>query len=580
MIEVKRNMMDRMVAAFSPERGLKRMAARASLAAATAMTAPRGGAPTDPAGRLWGRGGYKGAHSDRRQTRGWFARARSANADVLGDQKTMVARGRDATMNMPLATAAVERPITFAVGSGLMAIPDFDAERLGIADDEAQKLASQVSADYDEYMSSTDPDAERSATGYGLQDVILRSVLEAGDVLQVRVMPQNQVGRSHETAWKLYEADRILSPFGHNEGERIAQGQDGAGNVCAGGVEVDDFGAPIAFHVLKQPPQAFGFTTMQGRLAGDTIRILAWGDNSKLPTAQLIMQKRRAEQFRGVSILAPVMEVLRQVSDLTEAELFAAVLQAMIAIVYKSPGAQAMPEPQYGEGTREPAQAGLDVPTNPMANYRLEAGTILEIDSEAGATPWATSRPNNAFDPFFMTLAKQIAAAIEVPLEILLLAFTASYSASRGALEVFYIRVRKWREWLASHAETPRYQAWLYEQVAKGAYPQMKGFLANDRLRGLWSRVRFRGDGKISLDPARESIGYEKREAHAWQTGAEITAELTGGDYDANVRRRVGEFKRFVDGGLPIPNAVGGGATPPPLNEPSGASRADNPEKV
>jgi hypothetical protein len=58
MIEIRPNVMDRMVAAFSPERGLKRMAARASLAAATALTAPRGGSPTDP-GAIWGRGGYK-----------------------------------------------------------------------------------------------------------------------------------------------------------------------------------------------------------------------------------------------------------------------------------------------------------------------------------------------------------------------------------------------------------------------------------------------------------------------------------------------------------------------------------------
>jgi hypothetical protein len=45
----------------------------------------------------------------------------------------------------------------------------------------------------------------------------------------------------------------------------------------------------------------------------------------------------------------------------------------------------------------------------------------------------------------------------------------------------------------------------------------------------------------------------------AGTTGAQITAELNGGDYDANVTARIAEHQRFVDGGLPIPNVVGGG---------------------
>jgi hypothetical protein len=48
-------------------------------------------------------------------------------------------------------------------------------------------------------------------------------------------------------------------------------------------------------------------------------------------------------------------------------------------------------------------------------------GTVLEIDSEAGAEMKSPGRPNPAFDPFFTAMAKQIAAAIEIPLEVLML---------------------------------------------------------------------------------------------------------------------------------------------------------------
>lgn len=565
MIEVRPTLMDRMVSAVSPERGLKRMAARASLKAATALTSK---APTEPGGRYFGRGGYNGASSGRRQTRNWFARLHSANADYVGGKDTIVARSRDAAMNLPLGAAAIERPVAFTVGTGLMAMPDIDPEAVGLAPEELSRITARIAADYDDYMASTDPDAERTATGYGLQEIMLRGVLESGDMLQLRVMPEDQPGRRHATAWKLYEGDWIVSPLGHVEGEILGSGE-GAGNVCVAGVEMDDYCAPIAFHVLKKDPGTF-----RARQAGDTVRIPAWGNETDLPSAIHVMAKRRAAQTRGVPVLAPVLETLKQISDLTEAELFAAVLTAMLAIVYKSPGATALPEPDYGAGSDDPeaiVQGGLQDVDGARGDYRFEAGSVMEIDSDGEVDMKSPGRPNPAFDPFFMGMARQLSAAIEVPVEVLLLHFLSSYTASRAAFETFYQMVRRRREWLASHSETPRYRAWLYEQVARGRY-RLAGFLTDANKRAAWSRVRFRGDGKISMDPAREAKAHEVHEAHAWKTGAEITAELTGGDYDANVRTRIAEHQRFVDGGLPIPNAVGGGAAPADESNSKGSS--------
>jgi len=550
VIEVRNNLMDRMVAAVSPERGLKRMAARATLAAATSLSS--GGSPTEPGGRLFGRGSYNAANSSRRQTRNWFARPRSANADYIGGQKTLVGRSIDAWENMPMGTAAIERRVTFTIGTGLMAIPEIDAAAVGVAPDQVAAIAARIATDYDEYMASTDPDAERTSTGYGLQDVIYRGALLGGDILQVRVMPESQPGRRSSTSWKLYEAHWIVSPMGHLEGEVLTSGE-GAGNVCVAGVEMDAYSAPVAFHVLKKDPGSFGY-----RMVDDTVRIPAWGEKTDLPTAVHIMIKLRAAQARGVPLLAPVLETLKQVSDLTEAELFAAVLTAMLAIIYKSPGAEAMPEPEYGTDPIVTGQEGYDPTPAARSDYRMEAGTTWEIDSDAEVDMKSPGRPNPAFDPFFMGLMRQLSAAIETPVEVLLLHFLSSYTASRAAFETFYTLVRKSREWLASHSESPRYRAWLFEQVARGRY-KLPGFLADADKRAAWGKVRFRGDGKISMDPAREAKALEIHEAHGWRTGQEITAELTGGDYDANVTRRGLEHARFIELGLPIPNVVGGG---------------------
>lgn len=550
------NLIDRAVSYVSPKAGMQRMAARASMAAASAMAASPVVGNGGPIGRLTGPSGYDAGRSGSKGLRGLFRRPRSANADFIGGQKTLIGASRYATMNMPLATAAVERPIEFTIGTGLMAIPDVDAEEVGLTPEQLAPITKRLRVDYDEYMASMDPDAEQSATGYVTQEIIMRGVLEGGDQLLVRVMPESQRGRRSTTAWKQYEADWIVSPSGHVEGEGLASGPY-AGNICIAGVVQDGFGAPIAFSLLKRDPGTFS-----GRTVDDTVFIPAWGDKTGLPTAFLVLKKRRAGQTRGVPFLAPVLDIVQKVSTLTRAEAYAAVMTAMIAVIYKSPGAQALPEPDYqtpGEGAIvDGGMQAVDAPRE----YPFEEGSIFEIDSEGDVDVKSPGRPNPAFDPFFLGLARQIGAGTGIPVEVLMLHFLSSYTASRAAFESLYqILVRPRREWLGGQCEAIRYACWVYEQVARGRY-RLPGFLSDENKRAAWTRVRFRGDGKLSMDPGREAKALEVHEAHGWSTGAQITAELNGGDYDANVTTRIAEHARFVEGGLPIPNAVGGGAAP------------------
>lgn len=551
------NLIDRAVAAVSPRRGAQRLAARAALRAGSAIMA--GAPPVQPGGILSPRGGFHAGHKERRGLRGWIARLRSANQDNA-QLNNVVAYSRDAAMNMPMGTAAIERPITFTIGTGLMAIPEIEGKAVGLSDDAAAALNRQIASDYDEYMSSTDPDAERTATGYELQEIVMRGVLESGDIAALRCWPEDQIGRMAFTSWRLVEADRIVSPLGHIDGGRLG----GTGNVCIAGVEVDDYHAPVALHILKQAPDSYG--GRGSRVANDTVRIPLWGETSGLPTSLHVMSRKRPEQSRGVPLLAPVIEVLGQISTLTQSELFAAVMTSTLAIIYKSPGATSMPEADYGAADEEArlvtGGGAYEGAGDRGGNIRLEPGAVLEIDNDAEVDMKSPGRPNPAFDPFFQALVRQISAAIEVPFEVLMLHFISSYSASRAALEVFYLTVQRRRGWMESHWCAPGYRTWLHEQVVRGVY-KMPGFLTNPARRQAWSKVRHRGDGKISLDPAREAKALEVHEAHGWSTGAQITAALNGGDYDSNITARIAEHKRFVDGGLPIPNANGGGTAPP-----------------
>lgn len=549
-VRVQPTLIDRAVALVNPAAGVARVKARAQMAAASAMFG----------GGVTGGGGYRGGQVERGKRRGWFARSRSANADTLPGADRLRAESRDAAMNQPIATAAINRDTTFAIGTGLMAIPTVDGEALGLTDEETAAWNRRISADFDAYMASRDVDAERSATGYGLQAVSYRGVQTSGDILKLRVMPEDQPGRVVQTAWKLIEADRLRNPPGVGDGARDSR----TGNRIAGGVELDDYGAPIAYHVLKQHP---GDLLGVGALNPTPERIEAWDRDLNLPRVVHVYRKDRPEQVRGVGMLATVLEQLRMISDLTDAELFASVMSAMIAVVYKSPGAGPMPEPDFGDaeagagGDGADGVGGYDVPP-PANEYRFEAGSVMEIDSEADVEIKSPGRPNSAFDPFFQAIVRQIGAATGLPFGVLMLMFNSSYTASKAELETLYLKVRVDRYWFGGIDCLPTYECFLAEKVASGAY-DMPGFFADLRLRAAWMGANWRGDGKISLNIAQEANGLKIQQDNGWKTGEEITAELTGGSFHENVRKRGAEHRAWVAEGLPVAVSPGTPAETP-----------------
>ncbi|MET0375607.1 MAG: phage portal protein [Rhizorhabdus sp.] len=556
-VTVTPNLIDRAVAFVSPAAGAARLAARTQLAVGAAMVS-RGG------------GGYRGAQPDRAKRRGILARARSANADILPGIERRRAAERDAAMNQPIATAALNRMTTFVIGTGLMAIPAVDGEALGLTAEQADEWDRRLARDFDAYMSSKDVDAERKSTGYGLQAVAYRGTATSGDILKLRVMPDDQPGRVMATAWKLIEADRLVNPPGVADGDV----DPATGNRIEGGVETDGLGCAVAYHVLRQHP---GDLVVRAGVNLRPVRIEAWDRDLDLPRVVHIAKRERPEQVRGVGMLATVLEPLRMISDASDAELYATVLSAMIAVVYKSPGATPMPQPDYGEedGEGGPGMGHNGSPAmEPAPNdYRFEAGTTLEIDSDSDVEIKSPGRPNSAFDPFFQAVVRQIGAAIGVPAGVLMLMFNSSYTASKAELEALYQLVRVERAWAGEDDCRSTFVCFVAEKVARGDY-LMPGFFSNPAVRAAWTGGDWRGDGKISLNPAQEANGFKIQQDNGWKTGEQITAELTGGSFRENIRKRGSEHRAWLDEGLPV--AMTAGAPSAPANDDGAKKKGDD----
>ena len=173
-----------------------------------------------------------------------------------------------------------------------------------------------------------------------------------------------------------------------------------------------------------------------------------------------------------------------------------------------------------------------------------------------------------------MSILRQIGVALEIPLELLIMHFTASYSASRAALEQAWKFFRSRREFLVAKFCMPVYEAWLTESVQLGRVAA-PGFLDGDpSIRAAYLGCTWTGPAKGHIQPHQEIKG----EAEAYDLGIksldEITAEATGRNWEQVQAQRVKEMRQMAKDAATVPTL--GRQT---RDAPSDPEDADRPEQ-
>ena len=238
-------------------------------------------------------------------------------------------------------------------------------------------------------------------------------------------------------------------------------------------------------------------------------------------------------------MLAPVIEALKQLSRYSEAELMAAVVSGMFTVFVKSN----TPDSPLATAFNPAMQVDKD----PNA-YEMGNGSIVALDEGEEVQIADPSRPNPNFDPFVIAICRQIGAALEIPYELLVKNFTASYSASRASLLEAWKMFRMRREWLVGNFCQPIYEEWLTEAVLKGRV-QAPGFFDDPAIRAAWCGAEWFGDAQGQLDPLKEANAAKVRVDEGFSTREREAAELTGMKYDqVHAVRKREEAMRREDG--------------------------------
>lgn len=517
---MKKTLIDGVVEYFSPQTAVRRYKARALI------------------GAFEKTGGYNGASRSRTALGAYNPITGDVNDDTIMDLPMLRARSRDLVRNAPIAGGAVNTMVTYVVGTGLTLRSSIQGTRLGLATGEAGIWQDDVNERFIDWAESTDCDAERGLNFYGIQALAFRSMLESGDVFIL--LAQAERGGRQRPVVQLIESDRVC-----NQDSK----RDTASLIA--GIEIDGMGAPVAYQICNQHPTAWKPDTKRTWVRRD-----AFGAETGRRNVIHLYDRKRPGQVRGVPILAPVIEPLKQLARYTEAELQAAVISGAFAIFLKmDPNAFAdlfddTGRKQYMDSASKWNGAYPDSTLNgPGKAVNLLPGEEVDVSNPG--------RPNSEFDPFVKAILAQVGCELGLPLDVLTKTYEASYSAARAALldawRVFRVR----REFLGDYFCQPVYENWLANEIAAGNI-QARGFFEDPLIRHYWSQAVWIGDSAGSIDPLKETQAAKQRVDMGISTLDSESIQYDGISWWGKHVARSNEHRMRVGAGLEppvLPNA-------------------------
>ncbi|WP_443191395.1 phage portal protein [Pseudomonas indica] len=484
---------------------------------------------------------WRGASRVLRSMVSWLPGLGSPRRDLSEpERKVLVGRSRDAYRNHLIGRAAILRNRTSVVGTGLICRPQVDWEALGITEEEGEQLNVLLDREWTLWAENpAECDAEATLNHYQLQALAFVSALLGGDSFAV-TPTIDRPGTVYSTRVQLIETDRVSTPRGQIDSLTLVQG-----------VEIDAYGAPVAFHICNGYPDE--------PLAGQQLkwdRIPAFGaETGRRRVLQIWSDKDRPGQKRGAPYLAPVLEPLQKLERYSSAELMAAVISAMFTVFLKKGSA-------FQPGTLQTQVFGqdqADAPVDDAGPVALGEGAV--VDLAPGEEPMVANpaRPNAQFDPFFMAIVKEIGAALEVPQEELLLFYSSSYSAARAAMLQAWRAYAMRRYWLVCDFCQPCYELVIDEAIARGRI-RVSGYSDPARRRAL-TRAIWIGPARGAIDEYKEAQAAGKRIEIGVSNETIETAAMTGETWAQVFRQRAREVQMRREAGLMTEQAANQDAT-------------------
>lgn len=339
---------------------------------------------------------YEAASSGRR-TSGWRRNSGDAEAVIGPALARLREAARDLVRNNPYAESAVSTIADHAVGGGITAKPSTP-----------NKKAMAV---WKRWAESTTCDADGRHDFYGLQKLVMRTVVESGEVLARRRL------RFPADGFPLNLQIQLLDPDFIDTAKNLITLANG-GRIIHG-VEFDAIGRRGAYWLFPQHPGSqFGFYDSSQRVPSEGITHIFKG--------------LRPGQVRGPSWYAPVLLRAKDFDEYEDATLMKQKIAACLAVLTTDPDGTAIPI-----GTADDSLTPAIDMLEPGAIMNMPPGRTIEV-----VNPPQTSE----YDAYGKTQLRAIATGLGVTYEDLTGDYQAlPFSAARMSRLRHWARVEDWR---------------------------------------------------------------------------------------------------------------------------------------
>jgi len=247
------------------------------------------------------------------------------------------------------------------------------------------------------------------------------------------------------------------------------------GNKIKMGVEVDANDRPVAYHMFKNHPYDNNYAASR--------------EHIRVPAEEIIHAyiPQRAEQTRGVSLIATAMPNIKQFNAYMEAEIVAARVGASKQGFFISPDGDSY----VGDGEEEDG-------FNPTMT--AQAGVFEQLPAGMDFKAFDPSHPNSAFDSFTTSVLRSIASGLNISYHSLSNDLSSvNYSSIRqGALEdraMFGL----YQQFVIEHFIDPIFKSWLEMAISKGAIN-----LPIEKFDKFYNAINYIPRSFLGIDPLKE----------------------------------------------------------------------------
>lgn len=476
----------------------------------------------------------------------WHSSSYSALKDIEENRKTLRERSRDLAMNSSVAAAATNATRTSVIGPGLVPKPKIDYEFLGISREAAANLQGKIKKEFALWADTSLCDSADLNNFYELQQIVFRDWLINGEEFILLKYADATPNMPYQLRLKLVEADRVCTEdsFGYYFTPKTLKN----GNIVINGVEINQEGRVIAYHICSQHPDEYDVRMVQRKWT----RIEKRSPRTGNPNILHVFNAERAEQYRGVPFLAPVVASIKQLTRYTEAEIMAAVINSMFTLFVTTEtgndiaGFAGIDEEMTGDMKYSP-----NAYDDSNEQITLGSGTVNYLKEGEDIKPVETAHPNAGYEGFSKAITAQIGAALEISPEVLMKQFSSNYSASKGALNETWKAFKMRRAWFTRDFCQEVYNLWFAEAVSKGRI-NAPGFFADPLIRNAYTQTTWNGPTPGHLNPVQDVNAAITRINNGLSTREDEAAGMNGSDYEDNIRTLTHENERLNEATRPL----------------------------